>query len=331
MKVSVRYGKGCDYDLEMKKQTPLFIYTYGYRLEESELCHMEMRSFFGKQSDSGLLMSEIAVHPDRSPFMRERLEMLYEGDRLEDILEQVKQIQLADSTFKVIFIKMSDLAPEDKIDFDDKRSIEREIGIYIEGEADVHNPDFTFGILNWGGRWYFGNYIKSKAVWLTQMKKPRSYSIALSTRVARAVANIAVPLPIGKTAIDPCCGIGTVLVEALSMGIDIVGRDINPFVIRGTLENLTHFEFKTEVVCGDIADITSHYDTAIVDMPYNHFSSTTPEAQLSLLRNARRIASKAVIITADPMDELITGAGFTISDRCTTRKGSFIRQIIVCS
>ena len=277
------------------------------------------------------MMSGIAVHPDRSPFMRERLEVLYQGERLEDIWEQVKQIELADATFKVIFVKMNDLAPEDKIDFDDQRVIEREIGMYIEGEADVRNPDHLFGILTWGGRWYFGHYIKSNAVWLTHMHKPRSYSIALSTRVARAAANIAVPRSDGVTAIDPCCGIGTVLVEALSMGIDITGRDINPFVIRGALENLAHFELKTNVACGDIADISEHYDAAILDMPYNHYSRTTPADQLSLLQHARRIASKAVIITADPIDGLIVSAGFTISDRCTTRKGSFIRQIIVCS
>ncbi|MDQ8734892.1 RNA methyltransferase [Paenibacillus sp. LHD-38] len=316
--------------METRNQSPLYLYTYGYRLEETELCHLEMRSFFDKQSDSGLLMSNIDVHPDRSPFMRERLEVLYEGERLEDILEQVRQIELADATFKVIFVKMTDLPQEDKIDFDDQRGIEREIGMSIEGEADVRNPDFSFGILYWGGRWYFGNYIKSKAVWLTQMQKPRSYSIALSTRVARAAANIAVPQPLGITAIDPCCGIGTVLVEALSMNINIVGRDINPFVIRGTLENLAHFEFNTDVVCGDIADITSHYDAAIVDMPYNHFSRTTPEEQLSLLQHARRIASKVIVITADPMDELIAHAGFSIADRCTTRKGNFVRQIVVC-
>lgn len=290
-----------------------------------------MRSFFGEHTESGLLMSGIAVHPDRSPFMRERLEVLYQGERLEDIWEQVKQIELADATFKVIFVKMNDLAPEDKIDFDDQRVIEREIGMYIEGEADVRNPDHLFGILTWGGRWYFGHYIKSNAVWLTHMHKPRSYSIALSTRVARAAANIAVPRSDGVTAIDPCCGIGTVLVEALSMGIDITGRDINPFVIRGALENLAHFELKTNVACGDIADISEHYDAAILDMPYNHYSRTTPADQLSLLQHARRIASKAVIITADPIDGLIVSAGFTISDRCTTRKGSFIRQIIVCS
>lgn len=276
-------------------------------------------------------MSETAVHPDRSPFMKERIEVMYQGEHLEDIWEQVKQIQLLDATFKVIFVKMNDLAPEHKIDFEERRAIERDIGIYIEGEANVHNPDYVFGILTWGGRWYFGNYIKSKAIWLAHMNKPRSYSIALSTRLARAAANIAVPRPNETHAIDPCCGIGTVLVEALSMGIDIVGRDINPFVVRGTLENLAHFEFKTEVVCGDIADVSNHYDAAIVDMPYNHFSHTTPEAQLSLLQHTRRISTKAVFITVDPIDELLAATGFTIQDRCTTRKGNFIRQIIVCT
>ncbi|MOA00912.1 Mg-protoporphyrin IX methyl transferase [compost metagenome] len=290
-----------------------------------------MRTFFGKQSDTGHVMSEIAIHPDRSPFMRERLEVLYAGDHLEEILEQVKQIELNDETFKVIFVKMNDLAPEDKIEFDAQRVIERDIGMSIEGEADVRQPDHTFGIITLDGRWYFGKYIKSSAVWLTHMKKPRSYSIALSTRVARAVANIAVPMPTGTTAIDPCCGIGTVLVEALSMGINMVGRDINHFVVRGTRENLEHFNYQTDVVCGDIAEVTNRYDTAVVDMPYNHFSHTTPEAQLSLLQHTRRIADRVVIVTVGAIDELIIKAGFSIQDRCTTRKGNFIRQIIVCS
>ncbi|WP_238403786.1 TRM11 family SAM-dependent methyltransferase [Paenibacillus paridis] len=316
--------------MTIKKHEPLYIYTYGYRLEETELCQLEMRTFFGTHSETGLLKSVIPIHPDRSPFMRERLEVLYEGECLEEIWEQVKQIELKNETFKVIFIKMNDLTPDNKIEFDEQRSIERDIGIYIEGEADVRQPDHVFGILTLGGRWYFGSYIKSKAVWLNHMQKPRSYSIALSTRVARAVANIAVPDPAKVKAIDPCCGIGTVLVEALSMDIDIVGRDINHFVVQGTRENLVHFDLQTEVVCGDISEVTNHYDVAIVDMPYNHFSHTTPEAQLALLQHTRRIADKAVIVTVGAIDELIASAGFTIQDRCTTRKGNFIRQIILC-
>ncbi|MGI2296978.1 TRM11 family SAM-dependent methyltransferase [Paenibacillus sp. GXUN7292] len=317
--------------MNMNKLEPLYIYTYGYRVEETGLCQLEMRMFFGKDTNGKILMSPVAVQPDRSPFMRERLEVMYEGENLEEILTQVKQIQLNEKTFKIIFVKTNDLAPEEELDFEEQRSIERALGEYIEAEASMRQPDFLFGIITIGGRWYFGNYISSKAIWLNHMKKPRNYSIALSTRVARAVANIAVPEPTGVNAIDPCCGIGTVLVEALSMGINIVGRDINHFVVRGTRENLVHFNLQADVVCGDISEVTDHYDTTIIDMPYNHFSHTTPEAQLSLLRHTRRIADKAVIVTVGEIDDLIKIAGLTIQDRCTTRKGNFVRQIIVCT
>src|SRR5699024_12707447 len=78
--------------------------------------------------------------------------------------------------------------------------------------------------------------------------------------MARAIANIAVPYPNGVTAIDPCCGIGNVLVEALSMEIDIVGRDINPLVTRGSRENIAYFGYTCDVTTGPIADVTDHYD-----------------------------------------------------------------------
>lgn len=309
---------------------PSFIYTYGYPPEEEQLCYLEMRSFFGKHTDSGLLMSSIDVHPDRSPFMRERIEVLYEGDHYEDIIKQVHAIDVQNRAFRVQFVKMNDLPTEQKITYDKQRKIERDIGMQIEGEADVRQHDLVFGIITLGGRWYFGPYIKAKAVWLEHMKKPKNYSIALSTRMARAIANIAVPDPTGIAAIDPCCGIGTVLVEAVSMGINIVGRDINHFVVRGTRENLAHFQLQADVVCGDIAEVTAHYDTVIIDMPYNHFSHTTPEAQLSLLQHTRRIAKRAVIVSVGDIDDMLAEVGFTIIDRCTTNKGNFVRQIIVC-
>lgn len=208
--------------------------------------------------------------------------------------------------------------------------IEREIGLRIEGEADVNHPELVYGIVTLGGRWYFGSYHKNKATWFRQMKKPRSYSIALSTRVARAAVNMAIPNPEGIRAIDPCCGIGTVMVEALSMGIDMVGRDINPMIAIGARTNIAHFGFTSEVTLGDIADITDHYDVAIVDMPYNLYSSITPEEQFAILVNARRIADRVVIVAIEPMDEMITEAGFTIIDRCEAKKGAFSRHLMLC-
>ncbi|MBS4176842.1 TRM11 family SAM-dependent methyltransferase [Lederbergia citrea] len=309
---------------------PSFIYTYAWHEDEQLLCQLEMRSFFGVDTHTNVLESSIAIDPSRSPFMKERLEVIFSGESLQEILKQVENINMNDSTFKVTCINDNDLETTKKLRLTDRRRIEREIGMVIEGEPDFEQPDHDFGILTLNGHWYFGKYRKSDAVWYRHIKKPRSYSIALSTRVARAVANIAVPNPHGVKAIDPCCGIGTVLVEALSMGIDIVGRDINPLVTTGSRENIAHFGLVGEVTLGPISDVSTNYDVAIIDLPYNIYSHTTSDQQLSILKHARRFAKKVVIITIETIDDMINEAGFEIVDRCVAKKGSFSRQIIVC-
>ena len=304
-----------------------YIYNYALPAEERELCALEMRSFFCADTDSSILESTIKIDPSRSPFMRGRLDVWFEGEKLEDLIEQVKQLELNDSTFKVMYVKVT--GPE-KVNFEDRRRIEREVGLHIPGEPDLNNPELIFALMNAGGRWVFGEYHSSEAVWLHHQTKPHSYSTSLSTRVARAVANIAVPNPDGVKAIDPCCGIGTVVVEALSMGIDMVASDVNPLILPGTRENIAHFGYSTEVKFRDIREVAGHYDVAVIDMPYNLCSVITPEEQLEMLQSTRLFADKVVIVTIEPIDSIIDEAGFSIEDRCVVRKGTFEREIIVC-
>ena len=73
---------------------PVFIYTYNCTPEELSLCQMEMRSLFGVETDAPILKSSIEVDPSRSPFIKERIDVMYEGDTIEEILEQVTQVQL---------------------------------------------------------------------------------------------------------------------------------------------------------------------------------------------------------------------------------------------
>jgi tRNA G10 N-methylase Trm11 len=289
-----------------------------------------MRSFFGKATDDNIIKSSKKIDPSRSPFIRERIEVIYEGETLQDIIEQVTEIKMGNQTFKVIFSKINDRKAPHTIEYQERRDIERAVGWIIEGEADVHHPDHIFGMATIGSRWYFGHYRKSEAIWLKHTKKPREYSTALSTRVARAVANIAVPDPHGITSIDPCCGIGTVLVEALSMGINMEGRDINPLVVQGSRENIEHFHLQGTVMLGPISDVMDSYDVAVIDMPYNLYTHATPEDQLSILKHARRFAKKVVVITIETMDNMVEEAGFRITDRCETQKGYFTREILVC-
>ncbi len=290
-----------------------------------------MRSLFGKETQSSILESFVKIDPSRSPFIKERISVIYEAENLQDLLIQVKKFQINGDTFKVIYIKNGSLPKDEQEGFANRRAIEREIGLHINGKADLHHPDELFGVMNLNSSWVFGEYVKSESVWFQHQQKPNDYSTALNTRVARAVVNIAIPDPKGIKAIDPCCGIGTVLVEARSMGIDIVGSDLNPLILPGARENMVHFGLTGEVKLADIRDITHHYDVAIIDLPYNLCSVISPEEQLEMLQSARTFANKVVVVTVEPIDEILIMAGFSIVDRAVAKKGLFKREVLVCT
>jgi len=314
----------------MIKDKQLFIYNYIRHSDEFDLCKLEMRAFFGFDSPSNVLISPVKIDPSRSPFMKERLEVLYEAETLEQLILHMAQLNVGPNTFKVISLNDMDIDSTKKIGHDKRQKVERKIGLAINGEPDLVEPQRVFGVMVLDDKWYFGDYTESEPIWFRHQKKPHSYSTALSTRVARAVANIAVPEPEGVKVIDPCCGIGNVLVEALSMGMNIVGRDINPLIIEPTLENIRYFGLEGQVIAGPIADIIDHFDVAIIDMPYNIFSKATPEQQRDILLQARRIANRVIVVTIDTIDTIVEEVGFTIVDRGVAKKGLFVRQVLVC-
>ncbi|WP_217594467.1 TRM11 family methyltransferase [Cohnella sp. GbtcB17] len=312
------------------KKSNAYIYTYAAHEDERSLCRLELRAFFGVDPKLPVFKSDVAIDPSRSPFIRERIEATYEGDSVDDLSIRLADMPELRESFKVTFVKTNDLTVAEKMTYEDQREIERKIGMRIKGKADMRNPQRRFGVVTVGGRWYFGPYVKNRAEWLTHTDKPRQYSMALPARVARAVANIAVPRPAGIAAIDPCCGIGTVLVEALSMGIDIVGREINPQLATGARENLAYFGLQGEIVLGPIAEANAGYDAAIVDLPYNHVSRITAREQLSILKHARRIANRVAVVSIEPIDDMLAAAGFAIADRGFVKKGAFRRDVMLC-
>lgn len=314
----------------MKLTIKQYIYTFVHHPDEHDLCRMEMRAFFGRDTEKNHIISSINIDPSRSPFIQEQLEVWCEGNHLEVIEEAVKKLPIQDSTFKVVCLNKMDLGTTEKIHHFDRRKIERQIGLSLKGEPDLINPELILGLIQIDNHWYFGKYTKSESIWRKHLHKPNSYSTALSTRVARSIVNIAIPQVEGVRAIDPCCGIGTVAVEALSMGIDIVGRDISPLVCFGARENIAHFGYETTITKGPIQEESGHYDVAIVDLPYNIYSHISKEQEFDIIQHARRIADRVLFVSIDPIEESIQKAGFQIIDRSIARKSTFERQILLC-
>jgi tRNA G10 N-methylase Trm11 len=305
-----------------------YIYTYVCHEDEKDLCQLELRCLFGVEPSNGYIESSLNIDPSRSPFIKQRVSLLFTGASSDELAEHVMAVELNEATFKVIYIAADSTSAA--VEFAHKRAIEREIGWQIRGKAEMRTPERVFAVMCLDSRWLFGECIINKAIWLAHRNKPQNYSTALNTRLARAVVNIAVPKTEGIHAIDPCCGIGTVLIEARSMEIDIVGYDLNPLAVIGARANLAHFERECSVTMGDMRFIQGSFDAAILDLPYNLCSVSPPEEQLEMLQSARSFAHRVVIVTTEFIDELIIKADFFIQDRCIVSKGSFSRQVIVC-
>jgi tRNA G10 N-methylase Trm11 len=307
------------------------IYVFACHEDEQALCGLELRTLLGSDAviSARYAVSARRVEPSRSPFLKLRMDVLFEADSLPAMASMMETLTVRGATFKVVFAE-TDTA----VDYDRQRNAERELGLRLRGKAEMRRPEQWFAVTELGGRWLFGDCSYGEAVWLQHQQKPQNYSTALGTRLARAVVNIAVPEVAGTRVIDPCCGMGTVLMEAMSMGIDIVGYDLNPLAVRGARVNLDHFGMPADVVqIADMRTLAPHaaiYDALILDMPYN-LCSVLPDAdKLDMLITARRLAQRAVIVTTEQIDPLLTEAGFHIDSRCTVNKGNFSRQIIVC-
>lgn len=314
----------------MNKAAVNHLYTYSRHTDEIELCRLEMRAFFNKDTHENFIFSETCIDPSRSPFMKERLDVLVTCNSIQEVADYVTTLTNDGQRFLIRCLNTIALGETAKIAHPDRRKVERSIGMAMPGEADLVQPDILYGVVQIGQQYLFGYLTESISVWRQHVKKPEMYSTALSTRVARAVSNIAVPHPEGVKAIDPCCGIGNVLVEALSMGIDMDGRDINPLAVLGSRKNIAHFGLTGDVTPGPIEEAPGHYDAAIIDMPYNLYTHVTRDQQASILQAARTLTDKLVIVTIESMDDLLIDAGFEIVDRCIAKKAHFEREVVVC-
>lgn len=248
---------------------------------------------------------------------------MYTASTIEEILEQIKENNLAYEDFKARYIKHE----KDMLSHEERLLAIRSIGLIIQGEADIHNPKITLGLTNIDNKWYFGIYEKNNLEWQAHEPKPCSYSNALGVRTARALVNIAAAIQENCKLIDPCCGIGTVVLEALGLGLNIVGYEINPLIGKNAKRNLEFFGYDDVITIGSMHDIKETFDIAIVDLPYGLFSPTTLEAQAALIKTTRRIAGKALFVTLEDMNKHIIEAGFTIIDQSNVCKGKFKRYI----
>ncbi|MCX6226505.1 MAG: SAM-dependent methyltransferase [Bacteroidia bacterium] len=301
-------------------------YTINYSRFNADLCKLEMKYLFNHINKEKYFFSDRSIKPSRSPFIKERLTVIFEGENLDSLVEQVVVNKFAADHFKVIYQQVE----AGNEDYQERLRSGRELGTVILGKADVRNPRVTFGVTRVNGRWFFGTYEKNDYRWHQHDKKPHTYSSSINFRVARALVNIGVGPDTTQTLIDPCCGVGTVVIEALSMGVDAQGYEINIHIAHNAQQNLSYFGYPDVITEGDMHTIEEHFDVAIIDIPYGLYQPITPEEQLEIIKTARRISNRLILVSFENMDEMIREAGFELMEKAKVPKAQLVRWVNVC-
>lgn len=167
------------------------------------------------------------------------------------------------------------------------------------------------------------------------LKKPFFLPGVLMPRISRAVVNMTRICE--GWMLDPFSGTGGTLVEAglISPDIHVVGCDIQKKMVYGTRKNLRHYQTTYDVIWQDSLRMgvrDDSVDAMVTDFPYGQstpIATTSPEAAASAesfytgaLKEMFRVLKpgcRAVVISKEPMEKLLTDAGFTVIEKHTHR------------
>lgn len=304
-----------------------FLYFINYQDNERELCKMEMRCLFNREINEKYFFSDIDINASKSPFIKSKIKIIYSDESLDRMVRKIKEDNLSYDDFKVSYVK----SEQGDVQYEDRLEATRKIGFVVNGYPDMHKPRNPLAVTKINVLWIFGEYERNDFKWQKHNDKPYSYSNALGLRMARALVNIAMKDNEEGTLIDPCCGVGTVVIEALDLGIKVKGCEISKQIAYNARENVEFLGYlRDTIVCYDMHKIKDKYDSAIIDIPYGLFSPVTLEEQKAIIHTARNICEKMVIVTFEDMEKFIVEAGFSVIDKCVVPKGNFKRHILVC-
>lgn len=181
-----------------------------------------------------------------------------------------------------------------------------------------------------------------KRAWGAFADKPYDLSIAIASQMARALVNLALhPTPPAPDAepcaagrgcalLDPCCGSGTILIQAAAMGLRVVGFDKNLKMIRSTRGNLRYFGLPAQLAVADAASVRGHYDVVVTNLPYDRFCPISPEQLGLILDNLVHLAGRQVLVAGEDIRPFLDARGYRVRKVISVPARSLERRIFVC-
>ncbi|WP_395161048.1 TRM11 family SAM-dependent methyltransferase [Ilumatobacter sp.] len=193
---------------------------------------------------------------------------------------------------------------------------------------DLRDPLHHFLVIVGEHNLLFGEIeAESTASYRLHDSKPWTTSSSLDGRFSRALINL---VPDARSILDPCCGAGSIVVEAASLGIEAFGVDWKPALAGMTRENLAHFGYPGTVVQADSRTHVQHADAIVTDLPYGHAINADEGIIRAILEQSAGLAPRAVFVAPANITTWLTDTGFTnVQVHTVMKRRGFTRWVHV--
>lgn len=171
-----------------------------------------------------------------------------------------------------------------------KESVIQEVAKNIIGKVNLTDPKRVFYIYNRNEYVLITEMIsekpQSKIIDQRYKTRPMNHPSSISPLLARGMINITGAKE-GDLIVDPFAGTGTILIEAMRMGLKAKGIDKNLKMVNGGNDNLTHFSFNRNIIQGDFSkmgDFKNAY-AIVTDPPYGRGSKIFSDSRKALYKS----------------------------------------------
>lgn len=288
--------------------------TISARVARHGLIAAECRSLTGGVPDAAGVAAATSVDAvERAAFVQQGLAVVASGESFGDLVDVVRSATFDAHRFRIDV--------HDPTDRSTRGTTEVAIALadVIPFGPDLKAPEHRFVVIPGESAWIFAEVIAATdAGYRRHDDKPWTTSSSLDSRFARGLVNL---VPAARSMLDPCCGAGSIVLEAASLGLDARGVDWKPAMVGMTTENLAHFDYAAGVVQ---ADSRTHefdaVDAVVTDLPYGHAIDADEPTIRAILANCARTAPLGVFVAPADFSLWLRAAGYADVDVVTVLK-----------
>jgi tRNA (guanine10-N2)-dimethyltransferase len=196
-----------------------------------------------------------------------------------------------------------------------QREFEKLIGTMISGPVSLDRPAIVYRAILSEDRCYFGKVIVTIDRGTYDFRNPGKRTFfhpgVMMPRMARTLINLTCSHK-GDLVLDPFSGTGGILIEAGLLGMQTLGTDFDPVMVRGSLQNIaqadlmvsdaTHLPFKNQVMDAVVTDFPYGQSVCIkkTDSMENLYTDSLEE-----IHRVLKAGNRAVVVTHKDISEIV--------------------------